>query len=196
MVHAIPDLVRAKLIDLLKGQLSSGAAMHSVQPLTWEQGADNLPPEDRIFSDDHLWLLLSVPAYLKETGDFPFLDLMVPYADQGTASVYTHLKQALEFSWGKRGPHGLLLGLAADWNDCLNLKGKGESIWSTFLYCVALDEFIALATHLGKTADADHFRTYRQAIQEKIDQYAWDGRWFLRGYLDSGKKLGAGKRAD
>ena len=195
VVHAIPDLVRDKLIDLLKGQLSSGAAMHSVQPLTWEQGPHNIPEEGRIFSDDHLWLLLSIPAYLKETGDFTFLDLRVPYADQGTASVYNHLKQALEFSWTKRGPHGLLLGLAADWNDCLNLKGKGESIWSTFLYCLALDEFIALAFYLGRAADADHFRNYRQAIQESIDQYAWDGKWFLRGYLDSGKKLG-GKESE
>jgi N,N'-diacetylchitobiose phosphorylase len=169
--------------------------MHSVQPLTWEQGPHNIPEEGRIFSDDHLWLLLSIPAYLKETGDFTFLDLRVPYADQGTASVYNHLKQALEFSWTKRGPHGLLLGLAADWNDCLNLKGKGESIWSTFLYCLALDEFIALASYLGRAADADHFRNYRQAIQESIDQYAWDGKWFLRGYLDSGKKLG-GKESE
>ncbi|HEY8391989.1 MAG TPA: glycosyl transferase [Capillibacterium sp.] len=190
VVHAIPELVRAKLMDLLKGQLSTGAAMHSVQPLTWEQGAHNRPPESQIYSDDHLWLLVSVPAYLKETGDFAFLEETVPYADEGAASVYDHLKQALEFSWGKRGPHGLLLGLAADWNDCINLKGKGESLWSTFLYCVALDEFIALAAHLGRTAEAEHFRAYRQAIQEKIDQYAWDGRWFLRGYLDSGKKLG------
>ena len=71
MVHAIPDLVRDKLIDLLKGQLSSGAAMHSVQPLTWEQGPHNIPEEGRIFSDDHLWLLLSIPAYLKETGTLP-----------------------------------------------------------------------------------------------------------------------------
>ena len=82
---------------------------------------------------------------------------MVPYADQGTASVYNHLKQALEFSWTKRGPHGLLLGLAADWNDCLNLKGKGESIWSTFLYCLALDEFIALASLFGKGSGCGSF---------------------------------------
>ena len=190
VVHSIPEAVRAKLVDLLQGQLSSGAAMHSVQPLWWEQGAHNIPPEDRIFSDDHLWLLLSIPAYLKETGDLEFLETIIPYADQGEDRVYDHLKKALEFSWGKRGPHGLLLGLAADWNDCINLKGQGESIWSTFLYCVGLNEFIALAEQLGQTADADHFRAYRQEIKDHINKHAWDGKWFLRGYLDSGKKLG------
>jgi N,N'-diacetylchitobiose phosphorylase len=190
VVHSIPDLVRNKLIDLLKGQLSSGAAMHSVQPLTWKQGAHNVPPEDRIFSDDHLWLLLSIPAYLKETGDMDFLKTNVPYADQGTDRVYDHLKKALEFSWGKRGPHGLLLGLAADWNDCINLKGQGESVWSTFLYYVGLNEFITLAERLGNTDDARHFKAYREEIKKKIKEHAWDGQWFLRGYLDSGKKLG------
>ncbi|MGE5598384.1 MAG: GH36-type glycosyl hydrolase domain-containing protein, partial [Bacteroidota bacterium] len=69
VVHAIPDLVRKKLIDLLKGQLAEGYAMHGVQPLNWTQGPHNVPEPRAIFSDDHLWLLLSVPAYLKETGE-------------------------------------------------------------------------------------------------------------------------------
>lgn len=190
VVHSIPDEVRNKLTDLLKGQLSCGAAMHSVQPLTWKQGAHNVPPEERIYSDDHLWLLLSIPAYLRETGDFTYLEKIVPYADQGADSVYDHLKRALEFSWRKRGPHGLLRGLAADWNDCINLKGAGESIWSTFLYYVGLNNFIDLAERLKKMADAAHFKAYREEIESNIRKYAWDGQWFLRGYLDSGKKLG------
>lgn len=190
VVHSIPALVRDKLTDLLKGQLSCGAAMHSVQPLTWKQGKHNIPPENRIYSDDHLWLLVSIPAYLKETGDMKYLEEIVPYADQGVDSVYNHLKKALEFSWGKRGPHGLLLGLAADWNDCINLKGQGESIWSTFLYYLGLNEFIALAGRLGEVADAAHFKAYRDEIKKNIEKHAWDGKWFLRGYLDSGKKLG------
>ncbi|NLW55023.1 MAG: glycosyl transferase [Firmicutes bacterium] len=190
VVHAIPAAVRDKLTALLKGQLSCGAALHSVQPLSWKQGRHNRPPEDQIYSDDHLWLLLSVPAYLKETGDLAYLEHIVAYADEGAASVYEHLKQALEFSWTKRGPHGLLLGLAADWNDCINLQGQGESIWSTFLYYKGLTEFITLAEYLGRTTDVAHFTSYRAQIKQSIDDYAWDGRWFLRGYLDSGRKLG------
>ena len=90
----------------------------------------------------------------------------------------------------KRGPHGLLLGLAADWNDCINLKGKGESVWSTFLYYRALTEFIELARRTGKDADVKLFTERRAEIKELIDTHAWDGEWFLRGYLDSGRKLG------
>ncbi|MGQ9780111.1 MAG: GH36-type glycosyl hydrolase domain-containing protein [Bacillota bacterium] len=190
VVHAIPHLVRNKLIDLLKGQLAEGYAMHSVQPLTWTQGPHNVPPPGGIFSDDHLWLLLSVPAYIKETGDFAFLEERVPFADRDEATVYEHLRRALDFSWSKRGPHGLLLGLAADWNDCLNLKGKGESIWSTFLYYRALGEFIELAQRCGNEADARFYEERQREIKARLDEYAWDGEWFLRGYLDSGRKLG------
>jgi N,N'-diacetylchitobiose phosphorylase len=190
VVHAIPEKVKTKLIDLLKGQLSSGAAMHSFQPLSWSQGRHNLPEEKDIFSDDHLWLLLSVPAYIKESGNWAILEEVVPYADKDEDTVYNHLKRALEFSYSKRGPHGLLLGMAADWNDCINLKGQGESVWSTFLYCRALEEFIVLASKSKKETDAIHFEKYKNETTEKINQFAWDGDWFLRGYLDSGKKLG------
>lgn len=191
VVHAVGAAVKSRLVDLLKGQLSFGAAMHSLQPLTWVQGTHNVPGEGRIYSDDHLWLLISVPAYLKETGDMDFLDLTVPYADEGEDTVYEHLKAALEYSFGKRGPHGLLLGLAADWNDCLNLKGRGESVFSTLLFYKALAEFIELASRLGRNDDVDKYTTYMDHIKASLDQYAWDGKWFLRGYLDSGRKLGS-----
>ncbi|HBF37267.1 MAG TPA: glycosyl transferase [Firmicutes bacterium] len=191
VVHSIPEEVRLKLIDLLKGQLYGGYAMHGFQPLTWKQGPHNIPKPEQIYSDDHLWLPLSVSAYIKETGDFNFLGQKVPYADEHEESVYEHLKKALEFSWKKKGPHDLLLGLAADWNDCINLKGKGESTWSTFLYYRALEEFIILAGYYGQKEDAEHFRRYQCQIKEKLEQFAWDGEWFVRGFLDSGRKLGS-----
>lgn len=188
VVHAVPELVRKRLVELLKGQYASGAAMHGLQPLTWTQGPHNV--SEWIFSDDHLWPLLAVPAYLRETGDFAFLGKVVPYADAGAATVYEHLKLALDFSWTKRGPHGLLLGLTADWNDCLNLKGKGESMFSTFLFCRGLRELITLAARLGRSDDARHCEAYLKEMEARVAEHAWDGEWFLRGYVDSGRKLG------
>jgi len=188
VVHSIPELVRGRLVELLKGQLSDGSAMHGLRPLEWRQGPHNV--SNWVWSDDHLWLLLAVPAYLRETGEFAFLDERVPYADAGESSVYAHLEAALEFSHSKRGPHGLLLGLTADWNDCLNLRGKGESLFSTFLYRRALVEFLELAARLGRSAEAGRFRERLEALDAAIAAHAWDGRWFLRGYLDDGRRLG------
>lgn len=194
VLHSIPELVRPRLVELLRAQHSFGAAMHHVQPLSWTQGAHNVTPPH--FSDDHLWLLLAIPAYVKETGDLSFIDEVVEYADQGAASVYEHLKMALEFSWENRGPHGLCLGLAADWNDCLNLKGKGETIFSTFLFLRAISELLELCAQLGSRnlgSDVARYESFQREIREKIDKHGWDGEWFVRGYVDSGKELGSKK---
>ncbi|MFW6306556.1 MAG: GH36-type glycosyl hydrolase domain-containing protein [Bacillota bacterium] len=191
VVHAIPEEVKNKLINLLKAQLSDGYALHGVQPLEWEQGEHNIVPEEKIFSDDHLWLLLSIGAYLRETGDLAFLNESIPYADKGEDTVYNHLKQALEFSWEYRGPEGFLYGMSADWNDCINLKGEGESIWSTFLYYKAIQEFIAIADQIKNIADKNHFQEYADSIKENLTNKAWDGDWFIRAILDSGRKMGS-----
>jgi len=191
VVHALPAEVKAKLVDLLKGQLADGSAMHHIQPLTWSQGPHNIPQEGMVWSDDHLWLLISIPSYLRETGDFEFLNQRHAFADREEGSVYEHLKRALQFSWGKRGQHGLLLGMMADWNDCINLKGKGESVWSTMLYHLALTEMITLASRLGRKEDEETFSMWRTVIADTLATHAWDGKWFLRGYLDSGRKLGS-----
>ncbi|MFW6237743.1 MAG: GH36-type glycosyl hydrolase domain-containing protein, partial [Halanaerobiales bacterium] len=151
----------------------------------------NVPERGDVFSDDHLWLLLSTGEYLRETGDLSFLEEEVPFADREEAPVYEHLQRALEFSRDNRGPHGLLLGLAADWNDCINLEGKGESVWSTFLYYRALEEFLEMARRLDRKEDLEKFMEYRQEIEAVLNKYAWDGDWFMRGYLNSGRKLGS-----
>lgn len=191
VVHAIPDEVKNKLVDLLKAQLSEGYALHGIQALEWEQGEHNIVPEKDIFSDDHLWLLLSIGAYLKETGDMGFLKESVPYADKGEDTVYNHLKQALEFSWNHRGPEGFLYGMSADWNDCINLKGEGESIWSTFLFYKAIEEFLMIAEKTEQEEDRLHFSKYGELIKENLSNKAWDGEWFIRAFLDSGSKLGS-----
>jgi len=189
VVHAVPAAVRARLVQLLGAQHAQGSAMHHVPPGELEPGPGNV--QDRIYSDDHLWCLLSVPAYLKETGDFALLDERVPYADAGAGPVWEHLVRALEFSWSHRGPHGLCLGLAADWNDCLNLTGNGESTFTTFLFCRGLREMMALAERLGRGEDKARFGAWWMAMDEAVRTHAWDGQWFLRGYLDDGRKIGA-----
>jgi len=194
VLHSLGQKVKPRLLDLLRAQHSFGAAMHHVQPLTWTQGPHNVTPPH--FSDDHLWLLLTVPAYVRETGDFTMLDEVVPYADQGQASIYEHLKKALDFSWESRGPHGLCLGLSADWNDCLNLRGKGESTFSTFLFVRALKEFRWLTERTvaqvsTRAPDLERYAEMERATLKAIDDHAWDGEWFLRGFVDSGKPIGS-----
>ena len=46
VVHAIPEEVKAKLIHLLKAQLSEGYAIHNFQPLVLQQGEHNVIPRE------------------------------------------------------------------------------------------------------------------------------------------------------
>src|ERR1035438_9811720 len=85
-----------------------------------------------VCSDDALWLVVSICEYVKETGETALFDEVVPFADEGQATVFEHLKRALDFSAGQIGPTGICKGLRADWNDCLNLGG-GESAMVSFL---------------------------------------------------------------
>lgn len=196
VLHSLGTEVKPRMLELLRAQHSFGAAMHHVQPLTWTQGEHNVTPPH--FSDDHLWLLITVPAYVRETGDAGILDEIIPYADQGEGTVYEHLCRALDFSWRERGPNGLCLGLSADWNDCLNLRGKGESSFSTFLFLAALREFLRLMEQVGPGRSASASETkkyagYRDELLERIGACAWDGDWFLRGFVDSGKPIGSAR---
>ena len=93
--------------------------------------------------------MASVCEYVKETGDVALFDQVVPFADAGEATVYEHLKRALDFSAEQVGPTGICKGLRADWNDCLNLGG-GESAMVSFLHHWALRAFVEAAEYLGR----------------------------------------------
>ena len=111
-------------------------------------------------SDDHLWQVATICEYVKETGELSLFDEIVPFADDGEATVYEHLKRALNFSAEQVGATGICKGLRADWNDCLNLncfsdmpgqsfqtttnkEGKvAESIFIAGLFCLAGRELV------------------------------------------------------
>jgi cellobiose phosphorylase len=110
--------------------------------------------EDRphYYSDDHLWGVLAVCAYLKETGDLEFLSEQLPFYDKDehgqaveTASVREHLQRAVAFTRADLGAHGLPLLGFADWNDGINLPTGAESLLTASLYGKALLELIELA---------------------------------------------------
>src|SRR5690606_24306843 len=125
-------------------QKRDGSAMHQFNPLTMEGSAgDSLEMEDRpqYYSDDHLWLILAVCAYLKETGDLAFLDEELPFYEKDRlgqplerSTVREHLQRGLAFTRGDVGRHGLPLLGFADWNDTVNLPAGAESLFTANLY--------------------------------------------------------------
>jgi N,N'-diacetylchitobiose phosphorylase len=190
VTHAIPAQVEERLDLMLTGQLSHGGAMPLINQNNHRPGQEKGPHEDEYRSDDALWLPITISDFIFETGKLDYLDKVLPYADKGSATVFGHLKQALQFSLDHRGNHGLMLGLHADWNDCIRGGKEGQSLFSTYLFyhgCLLTAE---LADSKGLSAEAEWCRQQAENIRAINNKYAWDGEWFLRVLSGNGGRLG------
>lgn len=209
-VHLVPEKARQRLLDISATQLSSGLCYHQYQPLTKKGNAD----VGGGFMDDHLWLVLSTCAYIKETGDTDILNENVGYADQADdakqGSLLDHLELSIRYCMENLGPHGLPLIGHADWNDCLNLNcystepnesfqlaGHGaddsvaESVMIAGLFLSAAELLAGLYDFLDRKNDAGRIRSHARQIHQAVDAHGWDGQWFRRAYDAKGNPVGS-----
>jgi len=211
-VHMIPERARQRLLDIAATQLSDGTCYHQYQPLTKKGNAD----VGGDFYDDHLWLVLSTTAYVKETGDASILDEPCAYADvpladaeRPASTLLDHLELSLAYTLAKRGPHGLPLIGHADWNDCLNLNcfstepnesfqlagdvegSTAESVMIAGLFLGAAGEMERLYDHLGRTEDARRVRAGYDDMLAALESEAWDGEWYTRAFDAAGEPVGS-----
>jgi cellobiose phosphorylase len=195
-VHAVPDAVKRTLNMLWRLQFPDGHTWHQVMPLTGEGGpglAGELPDYPQWFSDDHLWLIIAVCNYLRETGDFAYLDESVPYWQGDEDTIYGHMLRAVDFTLQHRGPQGLPRTGFSDWDDTMNLdrgSGKSESVWCAQQFCRAMLDFADLADAIAKPQDAERFRSLHAEMFDIINRVAWDGAWYARAYDDEGLPVG------
>jgi N,N'-diacetylchitobiose phosphorylase len=209
--HTNPGKVKERIRELLQGQVSEGYGLHLFNP-DWfkpERKPEFKSPTiahapakssyihgiDHACSDDHLWLVPSICEYVKETGDVAFFDELIPYCDEGRATVWEHMRAALDFSAKQVGRSGICLGLRADWNDCLNLGG-GESAMVSFLHHWALNNFVEAARFLGRERDAEKYHAIAEDVRDACERELWDGRWYARGTTASGLKIGTRANAE
>jgi cellobiose phosphorylase len=188
-VHQIPLLARQRLIDIAGTQFPEGRAYHQYSPLTKKGNGEG-------FGDDHLWLIIAVSAYARETGDIGLLDELVPYNDGSSATMYEHLCRALKYSGGNTGWHDLPKIGNADWNDCLNLKGPNEkavSVMIAEMYVMAATLLGELAERHGRSAEGDKFRRLGGEMARRINETCWDGEWYLRAFDDAGSPVGTAR---
>ncbi len=207
VVHTNPGKCRQRIIELLKGQVSQGYGLHLFDPDWFDPEKQKAPkfksptvtrtPDRKslihgledVCSDDALWIVVSTCEYVKETGDDALFGEVVPFADQDEATVYCHLKRALDFSAKFVGENGICKGLRADWNDCLNLGG-GESAMVSFMHYWALRAFIEAAEHVGCTDDVAEYSALAEKVRAACERELWDGEWYLRGMTAKGVKIG------
>ena len=178
-----PLRTREILVEALGYQYASGLALRGWNPV-----------DEKPYSDSALWLVFTLCAYLKETGDMAFLDEAVPFHDGGSATVLAHVQAALDFLESNKGNHGLMLIKFGDWNDSLTnigKEGRGESVWLTIAYAEAMREMAQLMEFLERPNELADFQLRRERVIAAVNESAWDGEWYLRCYDDNGRPIGS-----
>ena len=201
VISQTPVEARQLIEKLLHMQKVDGSAMHQFNPLTMiGNEGDSRESEDRphYYCDDHLWIVQAVSAYLKETGDFAFLEQDIPFYNPRNpekpleyATVLEHLQRSVAYTHGDRGQHGLPLLGFADWNDTINLPTGAESAIAAALYGRALQELIALERVKGDSETARMHEDWFAEMQTIFNREAWDGEWFISYFDEKGTPIGS-----
>ncbi|MDA8144981.1 MAG: hypothetical protein M0Z27_02820 [Thermaerobacter sp.] len=190
-----PALARARVRLLLSHQMADGSTLHNWDPRT-NQGARTG------HSDDPLWLVLVTLEFLKETGDFAFLEEGVEFYGGGGATVQEHLRRAMEYSLAQRRSRyagetslGISLMGAADWNDGLDqvgVLGRGESVLTTEFLAWMLREMAELMGRRNSDGLEHFYRQEYEKLRVRVNETCWDGAWYVRGMTDHGEVFGSG----
>jgi len=196
-----PERAKNLIRKLLSVQRRDGSAMHSYNPLTMIGNiGDSHEIEDRpkFYSDDHLWVILTICEYLKETGDFNFLSEEVAFYEKDEndhpierGPVLDHIQRGFQFTKSNVGSHSLPLLGFADWNDTVNLRTGAESIFTANLYGKALLEVIELFHFLGDKIIETELKEDYNHLGDVLNRVAWDGDWYIRYFDSDGTPIGS-----
>jgi cellobiose phosphorylase len=109
-----------------------------------------------------------------------------------TAPLREHCRRAIEHG-SRFGIHGLPLMGTGDWNDGMNrvgAEGRGESVWLAWFLIDVLQRWAPLMQPT-EPETAVHWRRRSQGLAKAVEQAAWDGDWYIRGFFDNGAPLGS-----
>lgn len=172
------------LLRALASQYPSGSVPHGFRPLNRLQ-----------YSDKPAWILMTLPALLKESGDCGLLEKVVPYFESDErGTVWDHALRAMRFLAQDTGRHGLCDQHHADWNDGLEATkeaGARESVMVTQQLCFGLREMADVARHIGDQVVADEADALYAHFAKLLNDVAWDGEWYARTLCGDGYRIGS-----
>ncbi|MEI8194728.1 MAG: hypothetical protein WCI73_02345, partial [Phycisphaerae bacterium] len=177
-------LARDNLLRALASQYPDGNVPHSFRPLNLLQ-----------YADKPCWILQCIPWALKESGDLQFLEEVVPYfRSDEKGPVWEHMLRAMRYLAKDTGEHGLCDQHFADWDDGLEPSeetGPRESVMVTQQLALGLLEMAELAKVRGDVAAEREARELHAEFSRRLNQVAWDGRWYQRTLCGTGYRAGS-----
>ncbi len=202
VIHTDPEAALEKIRFMLSAQVDNGGGLPLVK-FDHDAGHEGTPDDEKYVretghpayrADDALWLFPTVYKYISETGNLAFIDEEITWSNkEEKATVYEHLKRAINFSMEHLGPHGLPAGLHADWNDCLRLGAQGES---SFVALQLYYAFTIMRIFAEKKNDSEYIayidKTQKE-VGDKINALWWEGDRFNRGFKETGELIGSKK---
>lgn len=150
------------------------------------------------FVDCPLWMPCTVAQYIKETGDYKFMDEVLPYYESDEkGTVEEHMWRMLDNAYRQRGENGLVLMRDGDWldglADSINLNGKATSAWATMEAFWAQRILAELYEAMGENEKAAELRRRNEEYRTAVREVAWDGKWYLYGFKSDGQPIGSSK---
>lgn len=146
------------------------------------------------FSDCAVWITFTAYALVMELGNRALLEEEVLFHDGTSATVFEHLRRAVDYLYHFQGLHGLIKIWGGDWNDGMNeagLAGKGVSVWLTIAWVRANRMLMELAPLAHREDILPAHREMDADMRQKIEQYGWDGKYYITAINDYGEKIGS-----
>jgi cellobiose phosphorylase len=198
------ELLKSGLVDLLKNEVSDTSATwlfgssHSMlyKDLGISKGVDQyFKGRFKVVHHHQIWgFLFPIYFYLLESGDMNFLDKQLPFLDGTTGTVWEHIRRAMTItihSIDERGFPRIPAGVG-DWMDEFTKISKNDSAESEMMageIAYLLKGFSAIAEQYKKPDDNAQWMGAYEKIRKGVNDYAWDGQWYIRAFSDRARPL-------